>query len=636
MLSLLPPYPGASGGPMREFKRLGEYGIIGDLDTCALIAKDGSLDWCCFPHLESPSIFAAILDPEKGGCFALHPSSSSFTAEQKYIENTNVLQTLFRTPSGKVELTDFMLPREAPGDQETARHTLFRKVTATSGTGEMVLEFSPRFDYGRGETNTERTQGGVAARGEHGTAYLLSPVPCEVRDGSAYASFRLREGETFWFITTYNRPVSATPAEGEFLLRRTIGYWKNWVHKCESRRCVFEGPWHGLIVRSSLVLKLLTHTQTSAICAAPTTSLPEEIGGVRNWDYRYNWLRDASFTVQAFFSLGYAKEAKEFLRWCYDKFKRFPPPEIKPLYSLHGDAELEEEELGHLSGYRNSRPVRIGNAAYRQIQLDVFGELIQAIYDTTRYGVDIAPEDWPHLDGILDYICFNWKAMDQGIWEPRCEPRHYTHSKLMCWVALDRGIRIVENLGLDMDLSDWKRVREEIREAILTRGFSKRMNSFVQFFGAEEIDASSLLIPLMEFLPFDDSRVQGTVDAVMKNLMRNGFVYRYRNDDGIQGSEGCFILCTFWLVNVLALSGRGEEAREIFENICACTSPLGLLSEEIDPDTGELLGNYPQAYSHIGLINSALYLGKALAKEQKGPEPVSTPFPRDYPFPALR
>ncbi|MFO0753629.1 MAG: glycoside hydrolase family 15 protein [Thermodesulfovibrionales bacterium] len=609
---------------MDRFKKLEEYGIIGDLDTCALVGRDGSLDWCCFPHLESPSIFAAILDPGKGGLFSLHPSSS-FHSEQRYLENTNVLQTLFRAPSGEVELTDFMLPRETPGDQETARHSLFRKLTGTRGGVDMRLAFSPCFNYARENTVMERVQGGIAAQGNTEVIFLRCPVPFEIREGGAHSSFTVREGETLWFILSYNRPVLAGPAEGERLLRRTIGYWHDWVHTCESGRCAFEGPWHDLMVRSSLALKLLTHTQTSAICAAPTTSLPEELGGVRNWDYRYNWLRDASFTVQAFNSLGYVKEAKEFLRWCYDKFRRFPPEDLKPLYSLHGDAELEEEELGHLSGYRNSRPVRIGNAAHRQVQLDVFGELIQAVYDTTRYGVDIAPEDWPHLDGILNYVCFHWKEKDQGIWEPRCAPRHYTHSKLMCWVALDRGIRIVENLSLERDLGDWKRVREEIREALLTRGFNKKMNSFVQFFGAEELDASSLLIPLMEFLPFDDPRVQGTVDAVMKNLMKNGFVYRYRNDDGVQGGEGCFLLCTFWLVDVLALSGRREEAREIFSALCKYTSPLGLLSEEIDPDTGELLGNYPQAYSHIGLINSALYLGKAWGKARKGagpPEPA--------------
>lgn len=605
---------------MDRFKKLEEYGIIGDLDTCALVGRDGSIDWCCFPHLESPSIFAALLDPDRGGLFALHPSSS-FISEQKYIENTNVLQTLFLAPSGEVELTDFMLPREAPGDQEMARNSLFRRVTGKQGTVDMELVFSPRFNYARESTVMERVQGGIAAQGNTETIFLRCPVPFEIQGGNAHASFALHEGETLWFIISYNRPA-ADPEEGERLLRRAIGYWHDWVHTCEKGRCTFEGPWHDLMVRSSLALKLLTHTQTSAICAAPTTSLPEEIGGVRNWDYRFNWLRDASFTVQAFFSLGYVKEAQEFLRWCYDKFKRFPPSEIKPLYSLHGDTELEEEELGHLSGYRNSRPVRIGNAAHRQVQLDVFGELIQSVYDTTRYGVDIAPEDWSPLDDILDYVCFTWKEKDQGIWEPRCAPRHYTHSKLMCWVALDRGIRIVENLGLDMDLSDWKRVREEIREALLTLGFSKKKNSFVQFFGSEEIDASSLLIPLMEFLPFDDPRVQGTVDAVMKNLMRNGFVYRYRNDDGVRGGEGCFILCTFWLVDVLALSGRREEARKIFDTICRYTSPLGLLSEEIDPDTGELLGNYPQAYSHIGLINSALYLGKASGTGQKGPEPA--------------
>ncbi|MEW5746409.1 MAG: glycoside hydrolase family 15 protein [Nitrospirota bacterium] len=608
---------------MRSYKRLEDYGIIGDLDTCALVGNDGSIDWCCLPHVESPSVFAALLDRERGGRFSITPVHLA-SSEQRYVDRTTVLKTTFRSNGGEAEVVDFMLPKEIAGNEAPVEKNIYRKVSGRRGVVSFAVELSPRFDYGRAPTVFEQTEGGILAASGEARLYLESPVPLRITDEGGRGTFTIKDGETLWFVLGYGSAPLSMPVLCDEVLHETVRYWEGWMHKCTSGRCLFEGPWHELIIRSSLVLKLLAHNETGAISAAPTTSLPEVIGGVRNWDYRYNWLRDASFTVQAFNSLGYVREAKAFLRWARGIFTRLDPEQIKPLYGLHGGVELREEELPHLSGYRCSRPVRIGNAAHRQLQLDIFGELIEAVYDATRYGVEIPPDAWFHLDGVIDYVCFNWKRKDHGIWEPRCAPRHYTHSKLMCWVALDRGIRIVEKLGMDANTAHWKSVQQEIRQAIETQGFSRRLNSFVQHFDGEELDASSLLIPLMEFLPFDDPRVQGTIDAVKQNLMRNGFVYRYLTDDGLPGREGCFILCSFWLVDALALSGRREEALEVFSTICSHASPLGLLAEEIDPDTGEQLGNYPQAYSHIGLINSALYLGKAFGKEQRGPEPVGT------------
>jgi GH15 family glucan-1,4-alpha-glucosidase len=368
---------------------------------------------------------------------------------------------------------------------------------------------------------------------------------------------------------------------------------------------------HG-IVRSGLVLKLLTHHETGAICAAPTTSLPEEIGGSRNWDYRFNWIRDASFTVQALKNAGHVKEAKNNLKWFMDICKgAHEPRDIQIMYGLHGEADLEEIELPHLSGYRNSRPVRIGNGAAKQKQLDIYGELLNAFYETTQYRGVVSRGDWGYVMKILDYVCDVWNTTDAGIWEVRSGAQHFVYSKLMCWVAIDRGIKIAELSNFEAPIGRWDKCREDIKNAILQRGFNKKLNSFVQSFDSETLDATSLLIPIRGFLPFDDDRVQGTIDAALKGLTtKNGLVYRYKGEDGLPGSEGAFVLCSFWLVDVLALSGRVEEAEDVFNNLLKYISPLGLFAEEIDPETGEQLGNFPQAFSHIGLVNSALYLGK--------------------------
>lgn len=606
----------------QDYKRLEEYGLIGNLETCALIGRDGSLDWCCFPHLESPSVFAALLDINRGGHFHLRPRDQ-YHATQTYIENTNILETTFETQSGAVTLTDFMPVKD---HTDTSHRTILRKLTCQQGHVELEVEFKPRFDYARVVPAIEPATGGVVARWQDHVLYLQSDSPFQLHDGDALGTFVIDEGETKWLVLRYGDTQPIPPQECESILDRTTRFWSDWAHDCQRDRCVFRGPWHDHVVRSGLVLKLLTHPETGAIAAAPTTSLPEVIGGVRNWDYRFAWIRDASFTVQSLHSLGHVEEALQYFQWLRGLCRQFGEHEdhlhIQVMYGLHGGQDLEERELHHLSGYRNSAPVRVGNAAAQQVQLDVYGELVNAFYETRRYGEDTSQSDWQFIRRIANSASRAWNTEDSGIWEVRGGPRHFTYSKLMCWVALDRSIKMAEKQGFDAPLQQWKETRKAIRQAILKRGFNQRLNSFVQSFDSDVLDATSLLIPVMGFLPPDDPRVQGTIDATLNHLTDNALVYRYVGDDGLPGQEGTFVLCTFWLVDALVLAGQLDKAEELLLGILEHASPLGLLAEEIDPTSGNLLGNYPQAFSHIGLMNSALRLGWAVATKRaaKGPK----------------
>ncbi len=612
---------------MKDYKKLRHYGIIGDLNTCALVGRDGSIDWCCFPHIGSPSIFAGILDIDKGGYFAVRPSGS-FDSEQQYIGETNVLKTTFHTSSGIATLLDFMPLRETDQAGAYEEHAIYRKLTCSSGSVDIEVGFKPRFNYAKSQTTVEPTERGVTARGNSEQIFLNIPADSQFRlqvgANEASGSKTIKQDDTVWLVLHYNRDIPADPEECEDLLKSTIQYWQDWVHKCDISKCVFGGPWHDLVVRSSLVLKLLLHEKSGAIYAAPTTSLPEIIGGVRNWDYRFAWIRDGVFTVQSLYNLGYITEAKRHLGWFTDACRMAEgSPEIQPVYRLHEESDIKEQELYHLSGYLNSRPVRIGNGAVNQKQLDIYGELIHTIYETTRYGEDISGDVWNNASKIINYICGAWNTPDRSIWETRGKPQHYVYSKLMCWVALDRGIKIAKLCSFEAPLDRWEKTRDEIRDAILQMGFNRELNSFVQVFDSDTLDATGLLVPIMGFLPFDDPRVQGTIDAIFKRLgAGKGLVYRYDGDDGLPGKEGAFVLCSFWLVDALALSGRINEAEELFKELLRYANPLGLLAEEIDPGTDELLGNFPQAFSHIGLINSALYLGKVKGREQRGPEPL--------------
>lgn len=598
-----------------SFTPIEHYGIIGNLETCPLVGRDGSIDWCCFPHIESSSVFASILDKDGGGHFSIQPADE-FDSKQSYVRRTNVLQTMFETGSGAFTLTDFM-----PVSTETlSGHTpsaIYRKATCTEGTVEIDVEFCPQFDYARVDTTIEESSEGLIARGNGEQVYLWSQASFETTEGGkerAEASFTLDEDETAWFTLQYNDRMPLEAAECDQILRETIDYWQEWTHQClDESGCPFEGPYHDDAIRSGLTLRLLMNPQTHAIAAAPTTSLPEIIGGVRNWDYRYAWIRDAGFTIQALYELGHEREARNGFDWCLTMCHKDDPGEIgHPLYGLHHPSKANEKTLDHLSGYRDSAPVRVGNKASGQEQLDTYGELITAIYAATNYGADIYEGDWEVIKDVVEYVCRIWMNEDSGIWEIRNGPAQIVHSKVLCWAAIDRGIRMAETNGFDAPLERWKETRDTIHEEVIEKGFDDDRGCFTQTFGNNTIDAAALRIPIVGFLPFDDDRIQSTINTVMDQLMdENGLVRRYDGDDGLPGEDNPFVLCSFWLINCLALSGRIEEAEEIFENVMEYAGPLGLFAEEIDSDTGEQRGNFPQAFSHVGLINSALYLNRA-------------------------
>jgi len=603
-----------------EYKPIDAYGLIGNLETSALVGRDGSIDWACFPHLQSPSVFAAILDRRNGGRFAIRPAAT-FESVQRYRPDTNVLETEFTTDDGTAVLTDFMPMLSDDPEAPFSEPWIFRRVECVEGAVDVAVAFEPRFDYARGRTIVEQRTDDLVARGNGEHVSVTSGREFEVDGANAYGTHGVEAGDVRWYTLQYGQRKRPQSVDPEALLDRTTAYWRNWIHECQKPDCPFEGKYHGAITRSELVLKLLMHNQTGAIAAAPTTSLPESIGGTRNWDYRFSWIRDAAFTIQALYKLGHFAETWDYLDWCLDiihtESETFQP--FQPMFGLHGSTQLTEETLGHLSGYRNSSPVRIGNAARNQLQLDVFGELVLAVYETSCYGERISKTTWETIRGVVDYVCTLWDHRDAGMWEVRSDPEHFVHSKVMCWVALDRAIEMAEAGGFDAPLDYWETVRSEIREAVLARGFDESIGSFTRSFDAGELlDAAALRIPLVGFLPFDDPRVQGTIDAVRNRLTtEDGLVYRYEGADGLPGGEGAFVLCSFWLIDCLALSGDVEAAERLFENVLSYASPLGLFAEEIVPDTGELLGNYPQAFSHLGLINSAIYI--QAAKERQDP-----------------
>jgi GH15 family glucan-1,4-alpha-glucosidase len=595
---------------MSAYKPLAEYGLIGNLETCALVGRDGSIDWCCLPRLNSSSVFAALLDADDGGRFAIHPTGE-YEAEQEYVKRTNVLQTTFHTESGTARVTDFMpLLPDNDGNQPKVRG-LYRKVACTEGSVDFTIEFDPRFDYARADSRVESIAGGVVATGEARRISLSSPLDLDCGDGTANGSLSLAECDSEWFVLEYGTRAPTDPDSCERLLDNTIKFWRDWVHSCDGEDCPFVGRGHDMVVRSDLVLKLLTYQGTGGITAAPTTSLPEVVGGVRNWDYRYNWIRDGAFTVRAFANLGDTEEAVNYLEDFLELGRSVEPSELQPLYGLQHDSTYEEQELDHLDGYRNSSPVRIGNGAADQLQLGIYGELVMAIYQLSWSDKDIADEDWDAIHDIVEYVREVWERPDAGIWEMRGGPKQFVHSKAMCWVALDRGIEMAAENGYDAPIEEWRDEREEIKKTVIECGFDEEQNSFTQAFDDDQLDASLLLLPLTGFLPFDDPHIEGTVESVIDRLATDeGLVYRYEHDE-MPGDEGTFVLCSFWLVNCLARMGRTERAREIFENLREQFSPLGLVSEELDAETGELLGNFPQAFSHIGFVNSALFLHEA-------------------------
>ncbi|MFC4438686.1 MULTISPECIES: glycoside hydrolase family 15 protein [Natrialbaceae] len=603
-----------------EHPPLRDYGVIGNDDRCALVSRRGSIDWCCLPHLESSSVFARILDADRGGHFAVYPTTTH-ESNHEYVDRTNVLETTFETATGRATVTDFMPIGDGEPDDERFQQAIYRRLECERGRVELALEFEPRFDYARTTPEIERTDHGAAALGEDERLHLVTDADLEgelelTESGSGVAgTVSLEAGEHCWTGMQYGGSEPMTAIDRDAVFDDTKRYWRSWLSNGDGRPGSMPERWHEMVVRSELVLKLLIHHETGAIPAAATTSIPEEIGSDRTWDYRYNWIRDAKFTVQALHDTGHRREARDYFEW-FAQVMRDDPAEIQPLYGLHGETEIEEEILEHLSGYRNTGPVRIGNGAAPQRQLDTYGTIVQAAYEMIQLDDEtaLANDEWAAIRDVVDYVCAHWDERDPGIWEFRDERRHFLHSKLLCWVALDRGLAMATEDEREAPLERWREEREAVREAIEERGYSEEAESFVQHFDTDEaIDATALLIPIYEFLPPEDERVQSTIDTVLEELTtEDGLVVRFVDTDVREDEKEAFVLCSFWLIDALVLSNRLERAETHFENVLDHASPLGLCSEKIDPEDGQLLGNFPQAFSHLGLLNSASYLTRAL------------------------
>lgn len=585
------------------YKRISDYGVIGDMHSVALISKDGSIDYCSMPHIDSPTVFAALLDDEKGGYFSIRPEEE-FTAEQKYVENTNILICSFKTKSGEAELIDFM-PVKTQELFEEEDHVIHRCLKCISGCIKFGLEFFPRPQYAKGlpkidiKDNICNIKLGKEVFTFH---FTLTEYDFKTAKDGIRLEFLLSENQEAHFNFIYgDKNKEEIPACS---MKDTEKYWHDWLQTCMGNRCSFLGEYADMVNRSLLALKLLTFQPTGAIAAAATTSLPETIGGERNWDYRFTWIRDASFTLKALFALGHVAEADSFVRWLHTTYRRYGGRNLQIMYSLEGEDALNEKELNFLKGYMRSRPVRIGNGAYNQKQWDIYGEVMDAALRLSDYAGKIDIDLWPFFKDICELAVKNWEKPDDGIWEIRNGPYHFVYSKVMCWVALDRGIKIAERYGFDAPLNAWKRERDRIREDVLGKGYDRDMKSFVQYYGSKELDSSLLLLPLVNFLPIDDERVKSTIKACREKLMREGFLLRYSTDDGLEGEEGGFILCNFWFIECLALSGEVDEAKEVLKETVKAANHLGLLSEEYDFKNGRMLGNFPQAFSHIGYINS--------------------------------
>jgi GH15 family glucan-1,4-alpha-glucosidase len=601
------------------YEKIDNYGVIGNLRTVALVSLNGSIDWLCFPHFDSPSIFGALLDHEKGGRFRIAPIWKEGTHKQLYWPETNVLITRFLSPGGVGEIEDFM---PCSGAVECANDMLIRRVRVVRGSLTFELECEPAFDYARTTSRTYLSENGAVFEGPGLTLALSSERPLEVSPQGARGRFLLRAGESVTFVLHHGSGCIPAPSDvkADRLFEETVRFWRRWVSKC-----TYKGRWREAVQRSALVLKLLTFEPTGAIIAAPTCSLPEEIGGVRNWDYRYAWIRDAAFTLYALLRIGFTEEAASFMSWLVARCQESSgEPPLQIVYGLHGESDLREVELGHLDGYRGSRPVRIGNGAYDQLQLDIYGELMDSVYLFNKHGTPISYDLWVQLRRILDWVCSNWRRPDEGIWETRGGRRPFVYSKLMCWVAIDRGLRLADKRSFPCNRTRWLAERDAIYEDIMARGWSEQRRSFVQYYGGNAIDASNLMMPLTFFVSPTDPRMIETIAAVARSpadggLLSDGMVYRYDTgnpEDGLAGQEGTFNCATFWLVEAMTRMWRSdrrklEEARLLFERMLGYANHLGLYAEQTS-DAGEALGNYPQALTHLALISAAHNLDRTL------------------------
>ena len=588
--------------------RIEDYGLIGDLQTAALVGLNGSIDWLCFPRFDSGACFSALLGDEWDGRWLLAPDCEVIRVERRYRERTLVHELDFHTEAGIVRVIDFMPPRGKEPD-------VVRIVEGVEGSVPMRMELVIRFEYGSIVPWVRRVddQTRVAIAGPDALA-LRTPVSMRGENLRTVAEFTVEAGQREPFVLTwYPSHHELPPAiDPEQVLGETCTFWRDWLGKCS-----YGGRWEEAVTRSLVVLKALTYEPTGGIVAAATTSLPEQIGGVRNWDYRYCWLRDATFALDALLENGFEEEAQAWRSWLLRAIAG-DPDDLQIMYGPAGERQLPERELPWLTGYEGSKPVRVGNGASTQFQLDVYGEVLDVLHQARRREIEPNDESWALQRVLLANLERRWREPDEGIWEVRGPRRHFTHSKVMAWVALDRAVKAVEDFGRQGEVERWRRVRDEIHAEVLERGYDEELGSFVQSYDSKRLDASLLTIPLFGFLPPDDPRVRGTLDAVRRELLRDGFVQRYAHDtttgsvDGLPPGEGAFFLCSFWFVDNLVLLGELDEACEMFERLLALRNDLGLLSEEYDPRAGRLVGNFPQAFSHIGLVNTARLLEQAL------------------------
>jgi GH15 family glucan-1,4-alpha-glucosidase len=604
----------------QEYLPISSYAAIGNLYTTALVGTNGSIDWCCFPDLDDPSVYAAILDHQKGGYFKISVQGANSSA-QKYIPDSNVLETIFSNGNSEVKVIDFF---PLSGDLSEAEKLniepeIIRIIECIGDECDVTVEWAPRLNYARDKTNIKPDNGLWIAENSSSKIILAGIKEGEVIDDILVSKIKLKKGEKRVLINRWGNGNVDFDFDNAFQsCSDTVKAWQDWARTDNSD---YHKEWAGeylpYIIRSELVLKLLDYPTTGAIAAAPTTSLPETIGGVRNWDYRYAWIRDASLAGQALYSFGHEKEAVKFLTWleemAAEKFESHLSLQI--MFTIKGGLDIDEKELDHFEGYKKSAPVRIGNDAAKQFQLETFGEVFLIAYEMLRLGIKFEKDIFKFFADVADFVSSAWKKPDYGIWELRSEAKHFIYSKVMAWVVLDLAVYFSKNYGLKGNNKKWEEEKETIKDYVLQKGYNEEVKAFVQSTDSTELDAANLRFALIEFLPADDYRIQNTIDKTIEHLSENGFVYRYKSDDGLPGKEGAFNLCTFWLVDVLALSGRLDEAKKIYSKMLEHANHVGLFSEQIDPATSEFLGNFPQAFTHIGLINSAIYIRHAEGKD---------------------
>jgi GH15 family glucan-1,4-alpha-glucosidase len=593
--------------------KIEDYAFLSDTQTGALVGRDGSVDWLCFPRFDSGACFAALLGDRENGRWLFAPTEKITATRRRYRDGTLILETEIVTASGAIRLIDFMPPRGKNPD-------IVRIVEGLHGSVALKMELIIRFDYGRVIPWVRKRNGDLEAIAGPDGLILRTAIETRGEDLTTVADFTVAKGDRVPFVLTWfpsheEQPRAINP---EHALRDTTKYWKHWSEKCETH-----GEWHEAVVRSLITLKGLTYAPTGGIVAALTTSLPEEIGGVRNWDYRICWLRDATYTLYALMNAGYLDEARAWREWLL-RAVAGSAAQMQIMYGVHGERRLNEYEIPWLAGYENSKPVRVGNAASEQFQLDVYGEVLAAMYVAHRAGIETSDEDWRLQVALMKFLETKWREPDEGIWEVRGGRKQFTHSKMMAWLAFDRAVKLVERCDCAAveHHERWKKIRDEIHAQVCERGYNAKKKAFTQVYGGDELDASLLIMPLVGFLPIDDERVAGTIAAIERELMRDGFVLRYRTErkvDGLPGSEGVFLPCSFWLADCLHLLGRTGEARELFERLLALRNDLGLLSEEYDPRAQRQLGNFPQAFTHVALVNTAnLLSGKPRRKHLTG------------------